>query len=210
MPPAMQVKLLRVLQERELERLGGTKTTKLDIRIIAATNRDLEKMIEENQFRQDLYYRLNIFTLNIPPLRERVEDIPVLCEMLLKKINNQVEHWVEGITPEALALLMQYNWPGNVRELENVLERTINLMDDEIMIAPEHLPHIVKKATKSKDETTLEANSHDLADIKEDAEKQAIMRALTAAGGNKSKAARILGIHRSGFYQKMQKYGLLK
>ncbi len=210
MPLAMQVKLLRVLQERELERLGGTKTTKLDIRIIAATNRDLETMIADNQFRQDLYYRLNIFTLNIPPLRDRIEDIPVLCEMLLNKINNQVEHWVEGITPEALALLMQYNWPGNVRELENVLERTINLMDDEIMIAPEHLPHIVKKATKAKDEMTLAANSHDLADIKEDAEKQAIMRALTAAGGNKSKAARILGIHRSGFYQKLQKYGLLK
>ncbi len=208
MPLAMQVKLLRVLQERELERLGGTKTTKLDIRVIAATNRDLEKMIEENQFRQDLYYRLNIFTLSIPPLRERIEDISLLCEMLLKKINTQVEHWVEGIAPEALALLIQYNWPGNVRELENVLERTINLMDDEFVIMPEHLPSMLKKGNRIKLEDQAEANSHDLAGIKDDAEKQAIMRALAAAGGNKSKAARILGIHRSGFYQKLQKYNL--
>ncbi|WP_371376223.1 sigma 54-interacting transcriptional regulator [Sporomusa aerivorans] len=206
---AMQVKLLRVLQERELERLGGTKTTKLDIRVIAATNRDLEAMIAENQFRQDLYYRLNIFILNIPPLRERTEDIPLLCEMLLKKINNQVEHWVEGITPEALTLLMQYNWPGNVRELENVLERTINLMDDGFMIAAENLPPMLKRVNRSKTEGEEGESSSDLSEIKEDAEKQAILRALAAAGGNKSKAARILGIHRSGFYQKMQKYNLL-
>ncbi|HWR44665.1 sigma-54-dependent Fis family transcriptional regulator [Sporomusa sp.] len=209
MPLAMQVKLLRVLQERELERLGGTKSTKLDIRVIAATNRDLENMIEQKQFRQDLYYRLNIFTLNIPPLRERTEDIPLLCQMLFEKINSQVEHWVEGISPEALALLMQYNWPGNVRELENVLERTINLMDDEIIIAPEHLPPMLKKVTGIQAETGGGEPPHDLADIKDDAEKQAILRALAAAGGNKSKAARILGIHRSGFYQKMQKYNLI-
>lgn len=208
MTMAMQVKLLRVLQERELERLGGTKTTKLDIRVIAATNRDLEKMIEQNQFRQDLYYRLNIFTLNIPPLRERTEDIPLLCQMLLKKINNQVEHWVEGVSPEAVALLMQYKWPGNVRELENVLERTINLMEDETSIAPEHLPSMIKKANRLKADNKEQENSHDLAEIKDDAEKQAIMRALAAAGGNKSQAARILGIHRSGFYQKLQKYDL--
>ncbi|MBP2636710.1 MAG: norR 27 [Firmicutes bacterium] len=134
MTPAMQVKLLRVLQEREVEHLGGTKTIKLDIRVIAATNRDLEEMIEQNRFRQDLYYRLNIFSLNIPPLRERTEDIPLLCKVLLEKINNQVEHWVEGIAPDALGLLMQYSWPGNVRELENVLERTVNLLDEETII----------------------------------------------------------------------------
>ncbi|CVK18992.1 sigma-54 interaction domain-containing protein [Sporomusa sphaeroides] len=210
MPLAMQVKLLRVLQERELERLGATKTIKLDIRVIAATNRDLEAMIEQNQFRQDLYYRLNIFTLQIPPLRERTEDIPLLCQMLLKKIRNQIEHWVEGVTPEAMALLMQYNWPGNVRELENVLERVINLMDDETMIAPEHLPSMLKKLNRTTAKDEDGDGAHELADIKDDAEKQAIMRALTAAEGNKSKAARLLGIHRSGFYQKLQKYNLLK
>lgn len=207
---AMQVKLLRVLQERELERLGGTKTTKLDIRVIAATNRDLEEMTQHNQFRQDLYYRLNIFTLSIPPLRERIEDISVLCEMLLKKVKNHVEHWVEGVTPEALAVLMQYSWPGNVRELENVLERTVNLMNDEIIITPEHLPPLLRKASKAKVVDGAEANPQELADIKDDAEKQAVLQALAAAGGNKSKAARILGIHRSGVYQKLQKYSLLK
>jgi PAS domain S-box-containing protein len=207
---AMQVKLLRVLQERELERLGGTKSIKIDIRVIAATNRDLENMIQQKLFRQDLYYRLNIFTINIPPLRERTDDILLLCRMLFQKINNQVEHWVEGITPEALAMLMQYNWPGNVRELENVLERAINLMDDEIIIAPEHLPPMLKKVNGIKAETGDGFPPHDLADIKEDAERQAIIRALAAAGGNKSKAAKILGIHRSGFYQKMQKYNLIK
>ncbi len=205
---AMQVKLLRVLQERELERLGGTKTTKLDIRVIAATNRDLETMIEENRFRQDLYYRLNIFTLNIPPLRERLEDIPVLCKILLKKISSQVEHRVEGVTPEAMALLLQYNWPGNVRELENILERTVNLMDDATHIKPKHLPPMIKKGSKDGEPQIIEESPNDLADIKEDAEKQAILRALTAAGGNKSKAAKMLGIHRSGFYQKLQKYNI--
>jgi len=208
MPLAMQVKLLRVLQEREMERLGGTKTTKLDIRVIAATNQDVEKMIEQHQLRQDLYYRLNVFTLHIPPLRERTEDIPLLCQMLLKKINSQVEHWVKGVTPEAIALLMQYNWPGNVRELENVLERTINLMDDEIIIAPEHLPPMLKKINNNKVKNEEAQSSLELAGIKDDAEKQAILRALTAAGGNKSQAAKILGIHRSGFYQKLQKYNL--
>lgn len=205
---AMQVKLLRVLQERELERLGGTKTTKLDIRVIAATNRDLETMIEENRFRQDLYYRLNIFTINIPPLRERLEDIPLLCKILLKKINSQVEHQVEGVIPEAMALLLQYNWPGNVRELENILERTVNLMDDETQIKPKHLPPMIKKGSKGGEPQVIEESPNDLADIKEDAEKQAILRALTATSGNKSKAAKMLGIHRSGFYQKLQKYNI--
>lgn len=210
MTPAMQVKLLRVLQEREVEHLGGTKTIKLDIRVIAATNRDLEEMIEQNRFRQDLYYRLNIFSINIPPLRERTEDIPLLCKVLLEKINNQVEHWVEGIAPDALALLMQYSWPGNVRELENVLERTVNLLDEETIITPEHLPPILKKVTKCKENGKQAANVPDLSEIKDDAEKQAILQALSAAGGNKSEAARLLGIHRSGFYQKLQKYNLLK
>ncbi|MBU2700497.1 PAS domain S-box-containing protein [Sporomusaceae bacterium BoRhaA] len=208
LPIAMQVKLLRVLQERELERVGGTTTIKLNIRVIAATSRDLEKMIEQNQFRQDLYYRLNVFTLNIPPLRERLDDIPALCEILLKKINRQVEHWVEEISPAALDLLMKYCWPGNIRELENVLERTINLMDDETVIHPEHLPPILKKAHGV---LTTEDNSaaFDLEIIINKAEQQAIKRALDASGGNKTKAAKILGVHRSAFYQKMRKYNMV-
>jgi len=206
-PIAMQVKLLRVLQERELERIGGTTTTKLNIRILAATNRDLEKMIEQGQFRRDLYYRLNVFSLTILPLRERLDDIPLLCDMLLKKIRIRMEHWVEKISPAALALLMKYNWPGNVRELENILERAINLMDDEVVILPEHLPPIIKKATNT---TTVKdtPTALDLEVILNNAEQQALQRALDAAGGNKSKAAKMLGVHRSAFYQKMKKYNM--
>jgi PAS domain S-box-containing protein len=202
---AMQAKLLRVLQEKEIERVGGTKPTKVDVRVIAATNRDLETMIERGEFRQDLYYRLNIISLQIPPLRERKEDIPILSSTLLKKINNQTPHWVEGVSPDAMEILMEYSWPGNVRELENILERAINLMDEEALITPDNLPPVLKKQHKSKD---LDEGGKHLAGIIGDTEKQAIYRALEAAGGNKSKAAQILGIHRSGFYQKLKKYGL--
>ncbi|MBP2660791.1 MAG: modulated sigma54 specific transcriptional regulator, Fis family [Firmicutes bacterium] len=206
MPISMQVKLLRVLQEREFERVGGTKTIKLDLRVIAATNRDLTKMIEKGEFRQDLYYRLDIISLAIPPLRERTEDIPALCDMLLKKINKRVQHDVEGIAAATLKLLMAYKWPGNVRELENVLERALNLMDDhEVLIAPEHLPPVVKKVNKESEPIEVSDN---LAEMLDDTEKQAILKVLEEAGGNKSKAAKILGIHRSGFYQKLQKHNI--
>jgi PAS domain S-box-containing protein len=206
MPISMQVKLLRVLQEREFERVGGTRTIKLDLRVIAATNRDLTKMIEQGQFRQDLYYRLDIISLAIPPLRERTEDIPMLCDMLLKKINKRVQHYVEGTSPATLKLLMAYKWPGNVRELENVLERALNLMDDnEVLIAPEHLPPVVKKTIKVTEPIEVSEN---LAEMLDDTEKQAILKVLEEAGGNKSKAAKLLGIHRSGFYQKLQKHNI--
>ncbi|MBC8015715.1 MAG: sigma 54-interacting transcriptional regulator [Sporomusaceae bacterium] len=204
MPLSMQAKMLRVLQEKEFERVGGTKTIKLDLRVIAATNRDLEKMIEDGEFRHDLYYRLNIISLTISPLRERVEDISMLCTMLLKKINKQTPHSIEGVSAAALQLLMNYAWPGNVRELENILERAINLMDDdEFLITPECLPPVLKKINKVKDQEEIGDN---LSGLLGDTEKQAIIKALEAAGGNKSEAAKILGIHRSGFYQKMRKY----
>lgn len=206
MPLSMQAKMLRVLQEKEFERVGGTKTLKMDLRIIAATNRDLEKMIEEGNFRQDLYYRLNIVSLSIPPLRERAEDIPMLCNVLLKKISKQVQHCIEGVSVSALQLLMNYNWPGNVRELENILERAVNLIDDEeVFIAPEHLAPVLKKNNKIKSQVE---NGEKLAGMMGDAERQAILKALETAGGNKSEAAKILGIHRSGFYQKMRKYNI--
>ena len=205
MTMAMQAKLLRVLQEREIERVGGTKTNKIDVRVIAATNRDLESMIERNEFRQDLYYRLNIISILIPPLRERKEDIPIICRTLLDKINKLSIYGVEGISTEALQLLADYSWPGNVRELENVLERAVNLIDDEPLIEPQHLPSLYKKMHKT---TESEEKEQKLAGIIGDTEKQAIHKALEAAGGNKSKAAKLLGIHRSGFYQKLQKYNI--
>jgi PAS domain S-box-containing protein len=200
---SMQAKLLRVLQEREIERVGSTKTLKIDVRVVAATNRDLEQMIEQGEFRQDLYYRLNIISLHIPPLRERREDIPQLCISLLQKINNRTPHDVEGISPQAMSYLLGYGWPGNVRELENVLERAVNFIDDEQFILPEHLPPVIKKQYRQRESTD---SVKDLAGIRFDAEKQAIVKAIEAAGGNKSQAAKILGIHRSGFYQKLRKY----
>ncbi|MCX7780791.1 MAG: sigma 54-interacting transcriptional regulator [Negativicutes bacterium] len=202
---AMQAKVLRVLQEKEFDRIGGTKTSKVDVRVIAATNRDIEAMVERGEFRQDLYYRLNIITLQLPPLRERKQDIPLLCEALLKRIDSRAQQIVEGVSPEAMRLLMEYDWPGNVRELENVLERAVNLIDDETHIMPEHLPPAIKKFSHNK---AAEDNPKQLAGIVAETEKQAIYRALETTGGNKSKAAKLLGIQRSAFYQKLQKYGI--
>lgn len=201
----MQVKLLRVLQEREIERVGGTQTRKIDVRIVAATNQNLEEMIARGEFRQDLYYRLNIIALNIPPLRERIEDIPLLCEALLEKIRTRVSHIVESISPEAMQIIMNYSWPGNVRELENVLERAVNFIDGENAILPEHLPPILRN--EKKIDNFIYQNK-ELATILDDVEKKAIVNALQVAEGNKTKAAKILGIHRSGFYQKLQKYNI--
>lgn len=202
---AMQSKVLRVLQEKEIDRIGGTKTNKVDVRVIAATNRNIDAMVEKGEFRQDLYYRLNIITLQLPPLRERKGDIPLLCEALLTKISTRVQHSVKEIKPEAMKLLVEYDWPGNVRELENVLERTINLIEHETAISAEHLPPNLKKSFDRKD---LVSGTKDLAGIVAETEKQAIYKALETAGGNRSKAAKILGIQRSAFYQKLQKYGI--
>ncbi|MHC1762328.1 MAG: sigma 54-interacting transcriptional regulator [Negativicutes bacterium] len=201
----MQAKLLRVLQEREVERVGGTKTSAVDVRVIAATNQDLETMMSQGAFRQDLYYRLNIIALHIPPLRERREDLPELCEALLRKVNRTLQFDVDGVSREAMELLMQYDWPGNVRELENVLERSVNLMDEVGDILPEHLPPTMRRPT-NKPAPSNQEETKELAGIMEEAEKQAIYKALETAGGNRSQAAKILGIHRSGFYQKLSKY----
>ena len=201
----MQAKLLRVLQEREVERVGGTKVTPVDVRVIAATNQDLESMMSQGAFRQDLFYRLNIIALHIPPLRERRDDLPELCEALLRKINRSLQFDVDGVSPEAMEMLTDYDWPGNVRELENVLERSVNLMDEVGDIQPEHLPPMLRRSG-AKTESANQEKAQELAGIMEDAEKQAIYKALEAAGGNRSQAAKILGIHRSGFYQKLTKY----
>ena len=201
----MQAKLLRVLQEREVERVGGTKTSSVDVRVIAATNQDLETMMSQGTFRQDLYYRLNIIALHIPPLRERREDLPELCEALLRKVNRTLQFDVDGVSREAMELLMQYDWPGNVRELENVLERSVNLMDEVGDILPEHLPPTMRRPA-TKPALSNQEETKELAGIMEEAEKQAIYKALETAGGNRSQAAKILGIHRSGFYQKLSKY----
>lgn len=202
LPLGLQAKLLRVLQEKEIERVGGSKTIAIDVRVIAATNQNLEELVRERKFREDLYYRLNVVTMMLPPLRERREDIPLLVEFLLEKLSTQLGRFVRQIEPQALECLMQYRWPGNVRELENILERAINLLDQD-QIALRHLPIFLQNI-----EQAIDASSYDLKNALAEAERQAMIKALHLCHGDLKKAQTILGISRSGLYQKLEKYQL--
>lgn len=201
MPLDMQVKLLRALQEREIERIGGTDTIKLDIRVIAATNKDLEQLVAKGQFREDLYYRLHVMTIRIPPLRDRHGDIPLLIQGLVHKISDQIGKYVSQVSPEAMDVLRGYQWPGNIRELENILERAINMTEGDT-IELKHLPiNLTNQAGK-----VIQGPVQPLKELLDQVEKQAILQALEEAGGNRVKAAKALGIGRSSFYEKLEKY----
>lgn len=202
----MQAKLLRVIQEPEIERIGGTQPYKIDVRIIAATNRKLETMVQERTFREDLFYRLNVMVLELPSLRERPGDIKLLANYLVTKLNRKLETEVEGISQEAMQVLQNYAWPGNVRELESVLERTMNMVDEPIII-PEHLPPRILQAKMTVDENQSGEQSR-LEEGRNSAEKELLLDALRRAKGKKAKAAKILGIHRSVLYKKLAKHGL--
>lgn len=202
MPLYMQAKLLRVIQEREVERVGGSTQRIVNVRIIAATNCNLEEMVNEGKFRKDLFYRLNVITISIPALRERVDDIPKLSYHLLGNLNLKFNKFIDKISEDALKYLCDYDWPGNVRELANVIERAINVIDEEFEIKPIHLPSRI-------------AGSGHLCEVKnlqlvlEEAERKAISDALRATGGNRTKAAKLLNISRTSFYEKMLKLDLL-
>lgn len=201
MPLAMQAKLLRVLQEREVERLGATEPIKVDVRIIAATNRDLHQMMTEHKFRLDLYYRLNVLPIELPALRERIEDIGPISKALILKINDRLGTFIQGITHESLSTLSAYEWPGNIRELENILERAMITCDD-VWIHPKHLSLPVNPDASIKPvEKTLEI-------ALAEAEREIIQDALRSVQGNKVHASRILGIHRSVLYKKMAKLNI--
>lgn len=199
MPLHMQVKLLRVIQEREVEKVGGVASKKINIRIIAATNRNLEKLVSEGKFREDLYYRLNVVTIEIPPLRERGNDIILISNHLIKKLSVDLNKKVTGVSKEAEQYLRTYEWKGNVRELENILERAINIMGDNEIIDIKDLP---KELTGKK----IEIIPKKLQDVLAESEKNAIIFALRAAEGNKTKAAKILDIGRTSLYEKIEKY----
>jgi PAS domain S-box-containing protein len=199
MPLHMQVKLLRVIQEREVEKVGGVATKKINIRIIAATNRNLKKLVSEGKFREDLYYRLNVVTIEIPPLRDRGSDIILISNHLIKKLSIDLGKKVKGISKEAQQYLKNYEWKGNVRELENVLERAINFMGDIEIIDVDDLP----KEVTGKKASIIPKH---LQDILEESEKNAIILALRASDGNKTKAAKILDIGRTSLYEKIEKY----
>ncbi|KAJ52177.1 transcriptional regulator with PAS, ATPase and Fis domain [Clostridium tetanomorphum] len=200
MPLHMQVKLLRVLQEKEVERVGAISPKNIDIRIIAATNQDLEHMIKEGKFRADLYYRLNVVTIKIPPLRERKEDIILLAKFLSSKISKKLNRIECEISDEALEYLKNYRWEGNVRQLENAIERAINIMEDnnEVLL-PKHLPKEITGIQKNINVSKLE-------DIISEAERNAIINAIKACSGNKLKAAKTLGISRTTLYEKINKH----
>ena len=201
-----QVKLLRVLQEREFERVGGTQTVKVDIRVIAATNRDLKRAIQEGKFREDLFYRLNVIAIEMPPLRTREGDMAVLVKYFLDRMKAKKTTRFEGISPEALQWMKQYRWPGNVRELENVIERIVTLNDD-VVIKHSHLPGEVL-GQKSGEGLTAPLLFLPAGGVLESVEKDMIVRVLTEAHFNKKQAATRLGISRPTLYQKIRKYGI--
>lgn len=204
MPLEMQAKLLRVLENKELERIGGTTAKSINVRIIAATNKDLWKMTNEGEFREDLYYRLNVFMLEIPPLSERKDDIPLIADYLIKKLNKRLDLQVVSLNQEVKQSLMKYHWPGNIRELANLLERSMNMIDDEQIITMHHLP--VYSNRKSSFSVSKEVYS--LKEQMDMTEKRAIIAALNKAKGNKEEAATLLDIHRASLYRKLKKYNL--
>lgn len=203
LPLEMQAKLLRVLQEREIERIGGNKTFPIDVRVIAATNKDLRKLVNEGSFREDLYYRLYVMTIEVPPLRERLDDIEELTYLLIEKISTQLSSYVTNISEKALEMIKNHNWPGNIRELENVLERAINLADGDTIL-PIHLPTYITQNKKKPNN----GSTTSLKNLLEEAEKEAIIRCLKSTNGNKLKTAKLLDISRSSLYDKIEKYGI--
>jgi transcriptional regulator with PAS, ATPase and Fis domain len=199
--PALQVRLLRVLQERTFEPLGSTRSEPADVRIIAATNQNLVELMQAGRFREDLYYRVNVVRIELPPLRRRKEDIPLLSEHFVKRFNKIQEKRIEGVAPEALSLLMAHDWPGNVRELENIIERSF-ILCQKGLIDIAHFPEELT-ATRTFIQDGLSIRSaHDLIDA------QAIRAALERNRFNRTAAARELGIHKTTLFRKIKKLGL--
>lgn len=206
-PLNLQVKLLRVLQEHQIERVGSTESINIDVRIIAATHQNLEQKIKDGSFREDLYYRLNIVSLHLPPLRERREDILPLIEHFVSKYSNENNKQNLSLSKEAVDLLMKYNYPGNVRELENAIERAVVLCRSDV-ITINDLPNVIKGFKAEKEIVTNENTS--LIEQVEALEKKLIFDALSKANGNQSQAGRMLGLTERNLRYKMQKYGIKK
>lgn len=199
MPINMQVKLLRALQEGEVESVGSTEPVHIDVRIIAATNRPLEKMMEEKRFREDLFYRINVVPFMIPPLRERMEDVPALIEYFIKKITKKSGKRIMSIEEEVIERFNQYSWPGNIREMENVIEASIHLTNNEV-INLESLPDYLKESS------LFPVGKKKLKEIIEETEKRILLQSLVKFNNNKLDAAKALGISKSSLYEKLKKY----
>jgi two-component system response regulator AtoC len=200
-PLQLQPKLLRVLQEEEIRRLGDTKTIKIDVRIITATSRDLGQDVRQGSFREDLYYRLNILPVHIPPLRERKEDIKLLIEHFLQKYNQKLNRKIKGVSPSAMSEILEYPWPGNVRELENVIERAMILTDSEYI-------HRIDLGLRENDfRMTALIDSLSLEEAWQRLERAYIEKALSKTDGNRTQAAKLLGLSRRALLYKLKQYG---
>jgi two-component system response regulator HydG len=205
--PSLQVKLLRVLQDREFEPVGGNKTHKVDVRLVLATNNNLEEMVAKGQFRQDLYYRINVITMTQPPLRERMGDIALLLQHYLQEFCKQTGKKVTGFSEQAVQLLQQYDWPGNVRELINVVERAV-VLSKKPVITPEDLPECVRNGRQTLELASMRPGMTALKSALADPERQIIIDALQANGWNRQNTATMLGINRTTLYKKMKRLGI--
>ncbi|NOR53512.1 MAG: response regulator [Candidatus Aminicenantes bacterium] len=208
--PEAQVKLLRALGEKEIVKIGGTKTIPIDVRIIAATNQDLEEREKKGDFREDLYWRLAVLSLHLPPLREKKEDIPLLCEHLIQKYNQELNSEIKDITDQALEYMLHYSWPGNIRELENVIYEAM-VLSDSFSVEEKNLPMRLKGSEAEKEGVLFESDrslNEEIHSITEKIEKKLIKKALREAGGNKTKAAQKLGISRKTLFNKMTQHNI--
>jgi two-component system response regulator HydG len=207
LPPAMQVKLLRVLQEKEIDRVGGERPVKVDVRVISATNRNLKREVEEGRFREDLFYRLHVVPIELPPLRERTDDILPLARFFLRKLRGRTNSEVTGLSRDAESHLLSYHYPGNVRELENIIEQAM-VFATPPDIQPEDLPLQVSGARPSETTFQIPGGNIGLNDFLEAAERQMILRAYERANGVKTECAKLLDIKTSALYYKLEKYGI--
>ncbi|MEA4826025.1 MAG: sigma 54-interacting transcriptional regulator, partial [Clostridium sp.] len=203
LPIYLQAKLLRVLQEKEVHRIGGKRTINIDVRVISATNRDLKEMVKEGKFREDLYYRLNVLTLEIPPLRKRPKDIPLLVKELVDEFYKETGLY-RKIGEDVIEAFLNYDWPGNIRELKNVLEKICVIADD-INVSIKDMPkYIIQNSMKNR----WENSKTGLKNIMNSIEKEIILNTLKQYKGNKRKAAEILEIPRSSLYRKLEEYNI--
>jgi two-component system, NtrC family, response regulator AtoC len=207
LPLSLQVKLLRVLQDREIRPIGDARVQKVDIRVIAATSRNLEEEVARRTFREDLFYRLNVMAIKLPPLRERVEDIPVLTRLFIRKYNKEIGRQIQGVSPPAMAVLLAHGWPGNVRELENVIERAV-VLSETPMILLENLPDSLSNTARPPIPGLFHGFS--LKEAQKITEKQLIEKALAATAGNRTKAARMLEISHPSLLSKIKTYHIDK
>jgi len=208
LPFALQVKLLRVLQENEVRSVGETQAKMIDVRVIAATSKNLEQEVAAGNFREDLFYRLNVLPIRLPPLIERSEDIPLLCDYFIDRFNVKLGRKITGIAPSAMSLLLQHNWPGNVRELENVIERAVVMAEDDVLVS-DNLPHKLLDDSRQCHSIETIFNGFSIKAGKEILEKNLIRRALEATKGNRTQAAKLLEISHPSLLSKMKIYDIV-